>query len=95
MDLHVKAKAIAVLYKQNPKVEAVLLGGSVARGWDDHFSDSELFVLWTEEPTDRDRKAIIEQANGNIIDFHPYEDEEWSESYITDNVKLEISSFLT
>lgn len=95
MNLLEKAKKIAALYKENQKVEAVLLGGSVARGWNDQFSDIELFVLWSEAPSDSDRQAVIHATNGSIIDFHPYEDEEWSESYISDSVKLEISSFLT
>lgn len=30
-----------------------------------------------------------------MLDFHPYKDEEWSETYITEGVKLEISNFLT
>ncbi|WP_099157502.1 DUF4037 domain-containing protein [Virgibacillus ndiopensis] len=95
MELKRLASDMASLYNQNPKVEAVLLGGSVARGWDDAFSDIELFVLWKEEPTDEDRKAPIHNVNGSIIDFYPYEDEEWSETYIANGVKLEISNFLT
>ncbi|MEO4054837.1 DUF4037 domain-containing protein [Solibacillus sp. CAU 1738] len=95
MDLKVLASAIANIYEQNPKVEAVLLGGSVSRNWYDEYSDIELFVFWKKAPTDEDRMAPIGKFNGSIIDFHPYEDEEWSETYITQGVKLEISNFLT
>ena len=80
---------------KNPKVEAVLLGGSVSRNWDDEYSDIELFVFWKEGPTDVDRKFPINSVNGTVIDFHPFEEEEWSETYVTDGVKLEISNFLT
>lgn len=95
MDLKILASDIANIYEQNPKVEAVLLGGSVSRNWHDEYSDIELCVFWKGAPTDEERKAPIKKISGNIIDFHPYEDEEWSETYITQSVKLEISNFLT
>jgi hypothetical protein len=95
MNLKLLASDISKFYKQNPKVEAVLLGGSLSRNWEDEFSDIELIVLWREAPTDEDRKAPIKAVNGSIIDLHPYEEEEWSETYLTENVKLEISNFLT
>lgn len=95
MGLKKFASEIAKIYGQNSKVEAVLLGGSVSRNWHDEYSDIELFVFWKEAPTDAERKAPILKLNGKIIDFYPYEDEEWSETYITQGVKLEISNFLT
>ncbi|WP_088043317.1 DUF4037 domain-containing protein [Bacillus sp. EAC] len=95
MNLKNLASVISIIYKKNPKVEAVLLAGSVSRNWEDEFSDIELLIFWKEEPTDEDRKIPIQILNGRIIDFHDFEDEEWAETYITNNVKLEISSFLT
>ncbi|WP_078597688.1 DUF4037 domain-containing protein [Evansella clarkii] len=95
MDLTILASNIAKIYGENPKVEAVLLGGSVSRGWYDNYSDIELFVFWKEAPTDEDRINPLTKLKGNILDFYPYEDEEWSETYITGGVKLEISNFLT
>ncbi|SDK36343.1 DUF4037 domain-containing protein [Sediminibacillus albus] len=95
MDLKILASEIANIYEQNPKVEAVLLGGSVSRNWHDEHSDIELFVFWKGDPTDEERKDPIVKLNGKIIDFHPYEEEGWSEAYITQGVKLEISNFLT
>jgi hypothetical protein len=96
----VRLKDIAIkmasIYQQNPKVEAVLLAGSVSRGWEDKHSDIELNVFWSDPPTDEDRMHPIQIINGSVIDFHPFEEEEWAESYLTpENVKLEISSFLT
>lgn len=95
MNLQFLASNISKNYIQNPKVEAVLLGGSVCRNWNDEYSDIELFVFWREEPTEEERIAPIHLVNGSIIDFHPYEEEEWAETYVTDGVKLEISNFLT
>jgi tRNA nucleotidyltransferase (CCA-adding enzyme) len=57
VDLKILASEIANIYQQNPKVEAVLLGGSVSRNWHDEYSDIELFVFWKGDPTDEERKA--------------------------------------
>jgi Domain of unknown function (DUF4037) len=95
VNLKLLASDISKIYMQNSKVDAVLLGGSVSRNWNDAYSDIELFVFWKESPTDEDRKSAINTVNGSIIDFHHYEDEEWSETYITKGIKLEISNFLT
>ncbi|GAA0462720.1 DUF4037 domain-containing protein [Alkalibacillus silvisoli] len=95
MDLKALALDIAEIYKLNPKVEAALLGGSVSRNWHDEYSDIELFIFWKEAPTDHDRTEPIRKLNGEMIDFYPYEDEEWSETYLTEGIKLEISNFLT
>lgn len=95
MNLQFLASNISKVYSQNPKVDAVLIGGSVSRNWNDEYSDIELFVFWKEGPTEEDRKVSINLVNGRIIDFHPYEEEEWSETYVTNGVKFEISNFLT
>lgn len=95
MNLKKLALNISEIYAINPKVETVLLAGSVSRNWQDEYSDIELLVFWKEEPTEVDRKDSIKKLNGEIIDFHPFEDEEWSETYITNGVKFEISNFLT
>jgi len=95
MNLKFFASDISKVYMQNPKVEAVLLGGSVSRNWNDEYSDIELFIFWKEAPTELDRKSSISAVNGRIIDFHPYEEEEWSETYVANGIKLEISNFLT
>jgi hypothetical protein len=95
-NLKQKALEIAQLYKQNPRVESILLAGSVSRNWQDEHSDIELHILWREPPTDQCRLDPIKEANGSILSYHPYEEEEWSESYLTtDGIKIEISSFLT
>ncbi len=77
MDLKKLAHDIANVYMENSKVEAVLLGGSVARNWHDEFSDIELFVFWKIDPTDHDRKYVINRVNGEVIDFYDFEDDEW------------------
>ncbi|AZB41881.1 DUF4037 domain-containing protein [Bacillus sp. FJAT-42376] len=89
------AENMARVYRQNPKVESVWIGGSVSRGWNDGFSDIELFLVWKSEPADADRMEPIQAVQGEILDYHAYEDEEWSESYMAFGVKMELSHFLT
>ncbi|ACO25716.1 hypothetical protein OY34_05895 [Bacillus anthracis] len=47
-------------------------------------------VKWSAPPEDEDRQ------NGSILSYHPHEETEWFESYLTkDGIKLEISNFLS
>ncbi|WP_244520340.1 nucleotidyltransferase domain-containing protein [Fictibacillus solisalsi] len=89
-----RARQMAEVYQKNKKIAGVLLAGSVSRGWDDSHSDIELHIFWKKPPEDRERHQPIEEVNGEIIDFHPYEEEEWAETYLVNGVKFEISSFL-
>jgi hypothetical protein len=59
-------QAIAAAYAVDPKVGAVALGGSVARGWADRHSDIELFVFWHDPPSDTDRFNAVSRAGGRI-----------------------------
>ncbi len=95
MNLQQEARQMADYYKNNPKLEIIFLGGSVSRGWEDRYSDIELFLFWKESPTDEDRLRPIRKAEGEILSFFPYEDLEWSETYLVNGTKFEISSFLT
>lgn len=95
MELKGLAEKMAVIYAENPKVEAIMIAGSVSRNWEDSYSDIELHLLWREAPENKDRLDPIEKVQGSIIDFHDYEDEEWSETYWYEGVKFEISSFLS
>ncbi|MBO1578606.1 DUF4037 domain-containing protein [Bacillus sp. XF8] len=96
MQLIEKAIEMAEIYKQNSKVEAIILAGSVARKLEDEHSDIELHILWSVPPEDEDRQHPIHSIDGTILSYHPYEEEEWSETYLTkEGIKLEISNFLT
>jgi predicted nucleotidyltransferase len=88
------AQELAPVYAANPKVSCVLIAGSVSRGWADQHSDIEIHVLWAEAPTDEDRLSSIRQVSGEVVRFLPYEDNEWSEVYHTQGIKIEMSNFL-
>lgn len=95
MELKKLAVQAAEQYAQIPNIEAVMLAGSVSRNWQDEFSDIELLIFWKQAPLDEERTQVIDQLDGKILDLHPYEEEEWAETYTVDGVKFEISSFLT
>jgi hypothetical protein len=52
--------------------EAVLLGGSTARGEADRHSDIELGVFWLSAPSDDERAAAIRAAGGDLHRLWPY-----------------------
>lgn len=89
------AKKVTEYYRSNPKVDVVYISGSVSRGWADEYSDIEINVLWNKDPTDEERLYPMKERGGEILDFYPYEDEEWSETYMVSNIKYEISNFRT
>lgn len=68
------ARHIAPAYSDNPKVRAVLVGGSVSRGWADEYSDLEIGVLWSEPPTDEERRGAIARTGGELWSLPPADD---------------------
>jgi hypothetical protein len=52
--------------------EAVLLGGSTGRGEADLYSDIELGVFWTREPSERERESAIARAGGDLHRLFPF-----------------------
>jgi hypothetical protein len=90
------AKHLASYYQGNLQVKAVLIGGSVSRNWADGYSDLELGVFWDRPPSDRERRAVIEQVGGELWMFHPYRhDSEWviNEHWGLEQVKLGSESY--
>lgn len=88
------AQHIAPAYIADPKVKAIVVAGSVARGYADRYSDVEIDVFWSEPPSDDERRAAVKRAGGEQLRLWPYEDEEWSENYTVGGVKIELSQFL-
>ena len=96
MNLFQKSIDMSRIYRENPKLEAIILAGSVSRNLEDVHSDIELHILRSASLTDDDRKIPIERVKGTILSYEPYEEGEWSESFIDqDGVKFEISNFLS
>lgn len=87
------AEIVAPAYAANPKVAAVLLAGSVARGLADEFSDIEIDIFWHAPPTDEDRSAPIERAGWPIVYRH-VDEHEWADGFLIAGVKVDTSQFL-
>ena len=86
------AQQIAVHYSANPKVVTVIVGGSVAQGYADHFSDIDLEVFWAASPTEKARRAIIRSAGGERASLYPFHREEgcWSEQFEIAGVTIDV-----
>jgi len=84
-------RRIAAVYRTNPNVQAVMVSGSVARGYADHYSDLEIGVFWSSPPTDAERTAVIEQIGGDLWSLTSYTtDPEWvvNEHYGLSSVEI-------
>jgi hypothetical protein len=77
------ARQIAPAYATNPKVAAVVVGGSSARGHADRYSDIEIGVFWHEPPADEERRSAVERVGGDLIRLYPYDPAEqvWCDDY--------------
>ena len=77
------ARQAAAVYAANPDVEAVILGGSTARGHADRHSDIELGVFWRRPPTDEERQAAAGAIKGDLHRLYPYNPQYgvWSDDY--------------
>jgi hypothetical protein len=90
----VLAQDIAPAYSQDPRVQAVTVTGSVARGWADHYSGLEIDIFWQEFPAEAERQAILASLGQNSLVSHPSRQEGWSQEGYIGGIKIELSQFL-
>lgn len=85
------ARKIAPAYTANPKVEAAFVFGSVARGFADEYSDTELAFVWSEPPSAAELQAAAQNADAANWEFGPYEEgrQAWAEQFYVAGVKIE------
>jgi hypothetical protein len=86
------ARYVAPVIAKNPKVQAVVLGGSAARGNADSYSDIEIGVFWSEAPTNADRMAPINPVGGEFWELDPYDPVEntWMDEWGLGGVKMDV-----
>ena len=65
------ARELARIYTADPRVTAVMVGGSVARGWADEYSDLEIGVFWDTAPSEEDRRDAARRMGGEVWKFDP------------------------
>jgi hypothetical protein len=63
------ARRVIEAYRESGKVSAALIGGSVALGVDDDFSDIDLFIFWAEPPSDAERHRAVLRSGGGVDIF--------------------------
>ncbi len=79
------AQQIASHTHDNPKVAAVLVEGSVARGYADRSSDLDLAVFWAQPPTAQERRDIVTRTVGRYR--HPSPSPREAPGWETRNVR--------
>lgn len=85
------ARRIAPFYARQPAVQVVEVGGSVSRGCADRYSDIEIGVFWAAPPTDEIRQGVADQANGTDFRSFGFAEDEWSEEFLVQGVKIDVS----
>jgi hypothetical protein len=61
------ARHLAEVYKGNPKVATAMVGGSISRGYADEYSDLEIGLFWTQQPSEAERTAIASHVSADIL----------------------------
>jgi predicted nucleotidyltransferase len=61
------AKQICEKLKFIEGVKAIVIGGSVARGYADIYSDLEILIFWDKMPHDSIRKLIVKDLNAKFF----------------------------
>ena len=83
-------------YSTNPKVRAIGLHGSVARGQADKYSNIEISVFYAEFPSEEERLFAYQQNQGS--DYRIYSDEREAgalvEQYFVEGVKCDVGHVL-
>ncbi|HEY2793688.1 MAG TPA: hypothetical protein VGJ28_15095, partial [Micromonosporaceae bacterium] len=82
------AERVATAYAGIPGVRAVLLTGSVARDFDDGWSDVELMVFHDGEPSEEARRAVP-----GLVTCWEYDgdNDEWADDLLIDGVEVQAS----
>jgi predicted nucleotidyltransferase len=85
------ARRIAPAYTANSKVEAAFVFGSVASGFADQYSDTELAFVWSQPPSAEELQAAAQKAGASDWEIGPYEEarQSWSEQFYVEGMKVE------
>jgi hypothetical protein len=77
------AQYVAQAYIAEPALDAIFIGGSVARGHADKYSDAEIDVIWHEPPADDQRERVMRRIIADGKRARPFNPSEqlWTEDY--------------
>jgi len=87
------ATEVAALYARDSRVVAVALGGSVARGSTDRYSDADIYCYCRDLPSAQDFAAWAEQIGGERCKCYGDADAIWGHYYF-DNFMMDVKLML-
>lgn len=88
-----EAQRIAARYAAQQDVKAIFVGGSVARGCADLYSDVEIGVFWRELPPPSVHETLMEQVRGHNWELDPFDpatQEVQYEEYSVSGLKIDL-----
>ncbi len=88
------ARELAGIYTGDPRVRAVMVGGSVSRGCADEYSDLEIGVFWDAAPSEEDRRDAARRMGGEVWKFDPSGGDRASEHIGLSGAMVESKSYL-
>jgi hypothetical protein len=82
------ARRLAEQIRAFPGVQAIVVGGSVARDYADAYSDLELPIFWDELPTDEIRLALVAALHGEFL--HGYDGPTLEDQLLIDGFQVDL-----
>ncbi len=82
------ARRLAEKICQVPGVLAIMVGGSVARGWADEYSDLELPIFWETLPDDSVRLALVQALGAEFL--HSYNGPALEDQLLLDGFQFDL-----
>ncbi|WP_066507584.1 DUF4037 domain-containing protein [Abyssisolibacter fermentans] len=82
------AKQICEKIRDIKGVKAIIVGGSVARGYADEYSDLEIPIFWDKQPDENTRKLIVKKLNAEY--FYPYNYEAREDNVIVNGFRIDL-----
>ncbi|RMD02857.1 nucleotidyltransferase domain-containing protein [Clostridium autoethanogenum] len=82
------AKQICEKVKIIEGVKAIVIGGSVARGYADEYSDLEIPIFWDKLLNENTRKLIVKELNAEY--FYPYNYEANENNVVVNEFRIDL-----
>ncbi len=82
------ARQLAERIRAFPGVQAIIVGGSVARGYADAYSDLELPIFWDALPPDETRLSLVAALQGAFL--HGYDGPALEDQLLIDGFQVDL-----
>ena len=90
------SKKIAQVYSECSQVKSIVIGGSVARGYADDYSDVDIFVFCDNFPSEKERVSAVERVHGEGWKSHSDKIEQGlvRDCYRSEDARVDIGLYL-